>query len=141
MKRDFKLDRYGLTITHDDRMIRSTLNLGGQIIQQVIDTQDRAIREALFAMGWRPPGADIADDPGDSTGDTSPSVRGTTKTVRAVVECRVPASVSEKQLVQKLRTILIWPIQLGFPGQQETLVEAKIKSYARVRQAEERRGV
>jgi hypothetical protein len=58
------------------------------------------------------------------------------KTIRAVVECRVPQHVTEKRLVWHLKEILKWKIQLGLPGDLETLVKPQFKSYARVRQAE-----
>lgn len=59
------------------------------------------------------------------------------KTIRAVVECRVPQHVTEKSLVSHLRMILgKWPIQLGFKGDRETLVRPEFKSYSRVRTAE-----
>lgn len=60
------------------------------------------------------------------------------RTVRAVIECRVPAYVTEKQLVWHLRDILKWPIQLGQKGNHETLVRTQIKEYGKVRAYERR---
>jgi hypothetical protein len=60
------------------------------------------------------------------------------KTVRAAVECRVPDSVTEKDLVLTLRRILLYPIQLGFKGDVNTLAMPKFKSYSRVRTYERR---
>jgi hypothetical protein len=37
---------------------------------------NRAIRDALLAMGWTPPGPDIAATSPDSTGDTFPPAGG-----------------------------------------------------------------
>ncbi len=58
------------------------------------------------------------------------------KTVRAVIECRVPDHISEKSLVMALKRILIHPIQLGYRGDRNTLAKLDFKSYSRVRTAE-----
>lgn len=60
------------------------------------------------------------------------------KTIRAVVECRVPEHITEKALVNALERVLLYPIQLGFKGNPDTLVKPKFKSYSRVRTAEKR---
>lgn len=60
------------------------------------------------------------------------------KTIRAVVECKVPQHITEKSLVQALDRILQHPIQLGFSGNKETLVKPKFKSFSRVLAAEKR---
>lgn len=60
------------------------------------------------------------------------------KTIRAVVECRVPEHITEKALVNALTRVMKYPIQLGFQGQKDTLVEPKFKSYSRVRDAKAR---
>lgn len=57
------------------------------------------------------------------------------KVIRAVVEVGVPDSITEKRLVQKLREILRYPIQLGHTGDRDTLRRAEVKSYSRVRAA------
>lgn len=54
------------------------------------------------------------------------------KTIRAVVECRVPSHITEKSLVSALGRILQHPIQLGFAGNKDTLVKPKFKSFSRV---------
>jgi len=61
------------------------------------------------------------------------------KTIRAVVECRVPSHITEKSLVNALTRILEHPIQLGFKGNKETLVRPKFKAYSRVSAAEKRK--
>lgn len=53
------------------------------------------------------------------------------KTIRAIVECVVPANIPEKALVLALGRILEHPIQLGFKGNKDTLVRPKFKSYSR----------
>lgn len=58
------------------------------------------------------------------------------KTIRAVVEVRVPAHITEKTLVWHLKDILKWPIQLGLRGDPTTNVRPKFKSYSRVTTAE-----
>ena len=58
------------------------------------------------------------------------------KTIRAVVEVRVPEHITEKRLVWHLKYILKWPLQLGIKGDTATLVRASVKSYGRVRTAE-----
>lgn len=60
------------------------------------------------------------------------------KTIRAVVECRVPQYVTEKELVWTLKRLLEWPIQVGHPGNTETLVRPSFKQYSRVRAYERR---
>lgn len=60
------------------------------------------------------------------------------KVIRAVVEVGVPDNITEKRLVQKLRDILRYPIQLGHTGDRETLRRAEVKSYSRVRASENR---
>lgn len=60
------------------------------------------------------------------------------KTIRAVVECRVPSHITEKSLVLALDRILQHPIQLGFAGNKETLVKPKFKQFSRVKAAEAR---
>lgn len=60
------------------------------------------------------------------------------KTIRAVVECKVPQHVTEKALVRKLGAVLIHPVQLGLPGDRGTLVRPLFKAYSRVRAAEKR---
>lgn len=57
------------------------------------------------------------------------------RVIRAVVEAGVPDDITEKRLVQKLRDILRYPIQLGYPGNRETLRRVEVKSYSRVRAA------
>jgi tRNA U38,U39,U40 pseudouridine synthase TruA len=54
------------------------------------------------------------------------------KTVRAVVEVRVPERITEKQLVHKLEELIKWPIQLGYQRDHETLVKPKFKQFSRV---------
>lgn len=58
------------------------------------------------------------------------------KTIRAVVEMRVPQHITEKRLVWHLKDILKWPLQLGLVGDHETLGRAVIKSYSKVSAAE-----
>lgn len=60
------------------------------------------------------------------------------KTIRAVVEVRVPQNITEKKLVLHLKNILEWPLQLGFKGDRKTLFKTSIKSYAKFQQAEDR---
>lgn len=60
------------------------------------------------------------------------------KTIRAVVEVRVPQHVTEKALVWKLKEIIKWPIQLGYEGDRSTLVKPQFKQYSRVRAYENR---
>ena len=60
------------------------------------------------------------------------------RTVRVVIECRVPQHITEKQLVWKLKRILKWPIQLGHEGDHTTLVRPLIKEYGKVRAYERR---
>jgi hypothetical protein len=54
------------------------------------------------------------------------------KTIRAVVECRVPENITEKDLVWHLKDILKWPLQLGRKGQHDTLVKPEFKQFNRV---------
>jgi hypothetical protein len=61
------------------------------------------------------------------------------KTIRAVVEARVPDHITEKSLILALTRILEHPIQLGFKGNKDTLVKPKFKSYSRVKTAEVRK--
>lgn len=39
----------------DDRFINMRIDLAGSLATRVIDTQEKAIREALIALGWTPP--------------------------------------------------------------------------------------
>lgn len=59
------------------------------------------------------------------------------KVIRAVVEVGAPDSVTEKDLVRKLKQILQYPLQLGFPGDRETLLKAEVKSFSRVQAAQQ----
>jgi hypothetical protein len=54
------------------------------------------------------------------------------KTIRAVVECRVPEGVTEKALVWHLKDVLKWPLQLGHKGDPATLVKPEFKQFSRV---------
>jgi hypothetical protein len=54
------------------------------------------------------------------------------KVIRVIVECGVPDEVTEKRLVWKMRSILQYPLQLGHPGDQATLVKAEVKAFSRV---------
>lgn len=128
--------KYCVTTDFDLHRINQTLDLGGYYVRMAFDTREQQTRDALVEMGWTPPGADIAGDADDATGDTSPSAGGGYKTVRAVVECRVPSNISERKLVTALSRILKYPIQLGTPGRRETLFPLTFKSYSRVRTAE-----
>lgn len=58
------------------------------------------------------------------------------KTIRAVVECRVPQHITEKSLVGALKRIMEHPIQIGVRGDKKTLVKPEFKSYSRVRAAD-----
>lgn len=60
------------------------------------------------------------------------------RTIRAVIECRVPHDVTEKDLVWSLKRILPWPIQVGRSGARETLVRPQFKEYGKVRAYERR---
>lgn len=131
--------KYCVTTDFDFHRINQTLDLGGYYVRMAFDTRERQIRDALVEMGWTPPGADIAGDPDDATGDTSPSPGGGYRTVRAVVECRVPSHISERKLVTALSRVLKYPIQLGVPGNRDTLFPLNFKSYSRVRGAENRK--
>lgn len=51
-----------VTVKHDNRFIICEQDFGDptsdvrrQIMRRVLDTQERAIREALINMGWKPP--------------------------------------------------------------------------------------
>lgn len=72
--------KYFLTTDYDQFVITQTLDFAGYKIRSVMDTREDHIRRALVAMGWTPPGADIAATPPDSTGDTSSSAGGGTET-------------------------------------------------------------
>lgn len=55
------------------------------------------------------------------------------KTIRAVVECRVPPDITEKDLVWKLKEILRWPIQISrVKGRRDSLVKVDVKQFSRV---------
>lgn len=70
---------YKVTTDFDNGLIRQTVSYDGTaFVQMVLDTRERQVRDALIAMGWTPPGPDIAATPPDSTGDTSPPAGGAT---------------------------------------------------------------
>ena len=54
------------------------------------------------------------------------------RTIRAVVECRVPDNITEKDLVWHLKDVLKWPLQLGRKSQHDTLVKPEFKQFNRV---------
>lgn len=72
---------YKVTTDFDNGLIRQTVSYDGRaFVQMVLDVRERQIREALIAMGWTPPGPDIAGASPDATRDTSPSAGGDTET-------------------------------------------------------------
>jgi len=49
--------------THPDGRIElETTGYGGRIHKQVLDTQDKLVRDALMALGWTPPNGRSAPD-------------------------------------------------------------------------------
>lgn len=107
----------------EDGRISINTDLGGQIYRRVIDTEDHVLRQALVSLGWTPP-----DEPPPPVEE---EVSSAYKTIRAVVECRVPHAVTEKDLVRKMTDITRYPLKLGH-ATRGMLFPVIIKSFARV---------
>lgn len=43
------------TIDYDKETITMTEDIQGQIMISIMDTKDKAVREALIRLGWSPP--------------------------------------------------------------------------------------
>lgn len=126
-----------------DGVIEWSLDITGTVYRTVFKTQDAQIREALVALGWTPPATDIAATLSDTPGVASPGqdeadepLMG--RPIRAVVELP-PGACTEKELVNRLRDILRFPIKVYAPGGYRKF-KPEFKSFSRVMQAERRRG-